>query len=277
MPSTRGPEPTERTMWGISPIDQLWCRVRFRKMQYFGPLTPFGTKPTLMNPGAVGANSWGSVAIDKDRGLMIMNSMHLVGWGQLITRKQADRIGLKLGLSTVSGKLGEGFEIGHEAGAFPQAGTAYGAFYAEAFRSPLDVPCSEPPFGSMSAVDLNTGKLVWTKPFGLADKSGPWGLKSFLPLTIGTPNTGGTIATRGGVSFVGAAQDARFRAFETATGKQLWSHQLPAGAMSTPSTYISARSGRQFVVVAASGHAYIKAPPGDYVVAFALPRKNGQR
>jgi quinoprotein glucose dehydrogenase len=133
------------------------------------------------------------------------------------------------------------------------------------------VPCTEPPFGSLSAIDLNTGKLVWTKPFGLADQSGPWGFRSFLPLTIGTPNTGGTIVTRGGISFIGASQDGRFRAFETATGKELWSYRLPAAAMSTPSTYLSEKSGRQFVVVPAAGHAYIPSPSGDYVIAFSLP------
>jgi glucose dehydrogenase len=78
--------------------------------------------------------------------------------------------------------------------------------------------------------------------------------------------------TRGGVSFVGATQDARFRAFETATGKELWAYKMPAGAMSTPTTYYSTKSGRQFVVIAAAGHAYIKSPPSDYVIGFALPR-----
>lgn len=267
MPSTRIPDPVERTAWGISAIDQLWCRLRFRKARYDGPFTPIGTQETIMTPGTMGANSWGSVAIDKDRGLMVMNSMPMAGWVRLLPRADADRAGLRAGHESAL--------MGHRTSSPAQIGLPYAALYGQ-WMSPIGVPCSEPPFGMMSAVDLNSGKLVWTKPLGLASESGPWGLRSGLPIAIGTPNTGGTIVTRGGLSFVGAAQDGRLRAFDTATGKELWSHHLPAGAMSTPSTY-TGKSGKQYLVVAASGHAYINAPPGDYVIAFALPDQPAKR
>lgn len=270
MPSTRGPDPVERTMWGITPIDQLWCRLRFKQSRFDGPLTPIGTNTTLLNPSVNGANSWGSVTIDKDRGLMITTGQHLVSWSRLIPRKIADQMGLKPGQFTSdTGHGGVAMGGGY---AFAQQGLPYAVAYSQVFQSPLEVPCTEPPFGTMNAIDLNSGKLVWTKPFGLASESGPLGIASHIPLTIGTPHTGGAISTRGGLTFVGASQDRRLRAYESATGRELWSYKLPTGAMATPSTYYSAKSGRQFIVIAVSGHAYIKSPPGDYVIAFALAK-----
>lgn len=265
MPSTRVPDPVERTMWGITTIDQLWCRLQFRKMRYDGPFTPPGTQMTIMSPGTTGANSWGSIAVDKDRGLIVTNAMHLAGTIRLIPRKEADAAGVRPGQTHGAG--------GHLATAVAQAGLPYAADVKAAFLSPLGVPCTQPPFGTMNAIDLNTGKLVWSKPLGIASESGPWGLRSHMPFTIGTPNIGGPVATRGGLTFVGATQDRMFRAFETATGKELWRHRLPTGAMATPTTYWSDRSGRQFVVIAVSGHKYITSPPGDYIIAFALPNR----
>lgn len=263
MPSTRVPDPVERTMWGLSPIDQLWCRLQFRRMPYEGPFTPIQVRKTLMTPGTTGANSWGSAAVDKDRGLLVTNAMHMAGWVRLIPRDEANRLGLRAGE--------EKSALGHGTSTPAQAGLRYAAAYGQ-FISPLGVPCTEPPFGTMNAIDLDTGKLVWSKPLGLASESGPWGLRSRLPLTIGTPNTGGAIVTRGSLTFVGASQDGRLRAFETATGREVWAWKLPTGAMATPSTYWSDASGRQFVVIAVSGHRYINSPPADYVMAFALPR-----
>jgi quinoprotein glucose dehydrogenase len=264
MPSTRIPTLVERTMWGISPLDQLWCRLEFRKMRYEGPYTPFGLGWTLMTPSTTGANNWGGIAVDKDRNLLIANAMHLAGRIRMIPRKQADAEGIKPGQTTGAD--------GHITNVSAQMGLPYAAQPEAAWMSPLGIPCTQPPFGTMNAIDLSSGKLVWSKPLGVASESGPWGLRSGLPLTIGTPNIGGPVATRGGVTFMAGTQDRMIRAFDSATGKEVWSYRLPTGAMATPSTYWSEKSGRQFVVIAVSGHKYIRSPAGDYIMAFALPK-----
>ena len=88
---------------------------------------------------------------------------------------------------------------------------------------------------------------------------------------MGVPNLGGSIATAGGLIFIGATQDRMFRAIDMGNGKELWSHALPHIAAATPMTYRSAKSGRQFVVIASGGHPGLPGPPGGSVFAFALP------
>ena len=102
--------------------------------------------------------------------------------------------------------------------------------------------------------------------------AGPLGIESHLPFTMGAPNLGGSIATAGGVIFIGATQDRTFRAIDTGNGKELWSFRLPAVGAAGPMTYRSAKSGRQFVVIAAGGHPALPGPAGSTVMAFALPK-----
>jgi quinoprotein glucose dehydrogenase len=119
--------------------------------------------------------------------------------------------------------------------------------------------------------DLKTRSVKWSRSFGSASYSGPFGLRSFLPIPLGIPNMGGALMTRSGVTFIGAAQDRRIRAIETETGRDLWSESLPAGAHATPMTYRSDRSGRQYVVIASGGGALMHSGFSDTVTAFALP------
>src|SRR5690606_30834214 len=119
------------------------------------------------------------------------------------------------------------------------------------FLSPLFAPCQAPPYGRLSAVDLASGKLLWSRPIGTARDSGPLGLSLGLPLPMGVPNMGGSVTTRGGLIFIGATQDRYLRAVETKSGRVLWSERLPAGGQATPMTYLSRKSGRQFVAIAA--------------------------
>jgi quinoprotein glucose dehydrogenase len=123
----------------------------------------------------------------------------------------------------------------------------------------------------IAAVDLRTRRLLWSEPLGTAEESGPLGIHSHLPLTMGVPNIGGAVVTRGGVAFIGAAQDDYLRAYETATGREIWKAKLPAGGNATPMTYWSDASGREFVVIAAGGHGGLLTTPGDDIVAYALP------
>ena len=152
-----------------------------------------------------------------------------------------------------------------------QAGTPY-AVSVKPFLSPLVMPCTQPPYGMISAVDLKTRRVLWTHPFGSGVDSGPLTIRSRLPFGMGVPSIGGPVTTRGGLTFIAASQDNFLRAYETATGRELWKGRLPAGGQATPMTYRSAQSGRQFVVIAAGGHGGLLTTPGDYLVAYALPR-----
>ena len=265
MPSFAGPLPTEQRMWGITPFDQLWCRIAFREARFDGSMTPLSTtRPTVTFPGFLGGMNWGGVSVDADAHLMIVNSDRVGNYNRLLTRAEADRLNLHPLSATVHGGVG---------GMVAQAGTPYAADIRP-FLSPLGVPCTQPPFGMISAVDLQTRTLVWSHPFGTGADSGPLHISSHLPFTMGVPNIGGPVTTRGGVFFIGAAQDNYLRAFETATGRELWRGRLPAGGQSTPAVYWSDASRREFVVIAAGGHVGLQTTAGDEIVAYALPRPN---
>lgn len=252
MPSF-GDELTERDMWGITPIDQLWCRIAFKRLRYDGEATPPGLTPSLIYPGVGGGMNWGGASVDPVHGVAIVNTMHMGATIQLVPRAQADA-------------------MARSGGDAPQAmaGTPYGA-QVGTFYSPLNVPCNEPPYGRISAVDLRTGALLWQRPVGTTRDSGPLGLSTGLPIPMGLPNLGGTLITRSGLVFMGAVSERRFRAFDIRTGREVWSARLPNSAQANPMTYISPSSGRQFVVVAAGGHPRLQMPAGDMLVAFVLP------
>ncbi|MDF0545840.1 membrane-bound PQQ-dependent dehydrogenase, glucose/quinate/shikimate family [Sphingobium sp. H39-3-25] len=264
IPSANGPKLTETMMWGATPLDQLWCRIKFREARYDGVFTPPGTDPFIFYPGYSGGSNWGGVSIDPERMVMIVNTTRFAQYGRLLPRAEADRRGLRpfRGLSNepfserVMGK--------------PQIGTPF-AMDMGPFMSPLGMPCQQPPFGTITAIDLRAQRVLWTKPLGTARNSGPMGLETRLPLPLGTPNQGGSVVTRSGLVFIGATQERVLRAYELATGKLLWKADLPAGANANPMIY-RAPSGREFVVVAAGGNAVLGGPSGDYLIAYALPR-----
>ena len=126
-------------------------------------------------------------------------------------------------------------------------------------------PAIKPPWGLLTAIDLNRGEFAWQVPLGEHPELTAKG----VPQT-GTENFGGTIVTAGGLVFIGGTKDEKFRAFDSATGKVLWEYQLPAGGYATPSTYFV--DGRQYVVIAAGGAGKNRTKPGDAFVAFTLPR-----
>ncbi|MHA4847536.1 outer membrane protein assembly factor BamB family protein [Flavitalea antarctica] len=131
------------------------------------------------------------------------------------------------------------------------------------FLDPDGYPAVKPPWGTLSAVDLNTGEYLWKVPLG----EFPELTKKGIPIT-GTENYGGPIVTAGGLVFIAGTKDERIRAFEKQTGKTLWEYQLPAGGFATPITYKT--GGRQYVVIAAGGVKNDHKPGGKYI-AFALP------
>ncbi|TCQ15927.1 membrane-bound PQQ-dependent dehydrogenase, glucose/quinate/shikimate family [Rhizobium sp. PP-CC-3G-465] len=262
MPAFRGADLQERDMWGITPIDQMLCRLTFRKARYEGTLTPIGLdRQTVVQPGYGGGVNWGSISVDVDRGIMLVNSMRLRILTQLLTRRQADERGFKI----VSGKGPNSGPRG------PMVNTPYAVQIAP-FLSVLGTPCTAPPWGIMSAVDLSSGRMIWTKPFGTARDSGPFGIPSKLPITMGVPFSGGTVTTRGGLVFVAASVEQAIRAYDSSTGQEVWKARLPAGGQASPMTYKSPKSGRQFVLIAAGGKPSLNTKAGTKIIAYALPQ-----
>jgi len=134
--------------------------------------------------------------------------------------------------------------------------------------SPLRLPCMQPPWGKLYAIDLRTQRVLWERPVGTAGDVGPFGMASHVPLLIGTPQVGGTVITRSGLVFSAATLDRYLRAYDLFTGEELWKARLPAGGQASPITYQSGE--RQFVVIAAGGHSVLGTRRGDHVLAYAL-------
>ncbi|WP_454882498.1 membrane-bound PQQ-dependent dehydrogenase, glucose/quinate/shikimate family [Sphingomonas oryzagri] len=264
LPSFGGPKPSEAHMWGLTPIDQALCRLRFREARFEGDMTPLGThKPTIIWPGYLGGVDWGGISVDKARGLMIVNNNQVANYDRLITRADADRMGVKPMNAEHMSDVG---------GPVAQLGVPYAA-HVMPFLSPLAIPCQQPPYGRISAVDLRTGKTAWSHIFGTSQDSGPIALPTFLPIPMGVPNIGGSVVTASGLIFIGATQEHAFRAYDVKTGRELWKARLPAGGNASPSTYWSPKSGRQFVVIAAGGHGAMLSGYSDEIVAYALPKR----
>jgi quinoprotein glucose dehydrogenase len=259
MPSFAGPNLAEADMWGITPFDQLYCRIKFRKADYRGYYTPPRLGPSIRSPGELGGIDWGSVSVDEARGILVVNSNLMADYDRFIPRAEADAEGLYVVGDPRRRKTSPGAAM---------AGTPYGVHWT-GFLTPLDIPCQRPPYGFLTAVDLKTRKILWQRVFGDASNSGPFGIALGLPLPLGAPNIGGSIVTRGGVIFIGASQDKHFRAVDEATGKVLWQVTLPAGGHATPMTYLG-RDGNQYVLIAAGGQPSFGTGIGDSFIAYRL-------
>jgi quinoprotein glucose dehydrogenase len=259
------PALTEADMWGMTPLDQLWCRIQFRQSSYQGLYTPpTSDQHWIQYPGYNGGNDWGSIAIDAERGLIIANYNDMPNHNRLVPREEADAAGLVPITDPAAGQ-GEG-PLG-EAG--PQIGAPYAIDVNAGWRMSTGLLCKQPPYGGIRAIDLATGETVWDRPFGTARKNGPWGIPSMLPLDIGTPNNGGPVVTAGGLVFVAATTDDLIHAIDIETGKTVWTDVLPGGGQTTPIVYEA--GGRQFVVIAPGGHHFMETPVSDAVIAYALP------
>ncbi|QKC83589.1 membrane-bound PQQ-dependent dehydrogenase, glucose/quinate/shikimate family [Mesorhizobium sp. NZP2077] len=255
---------TEKKMWGMSPLDQLYCRIQFRQAFYQGEFTPPTVdKPFIEYPGYNGGSDWGSVAVDADDGILIANYNDMPNYNQLLPREKADQIGFK------SIEQGGGSQKSKDMGN-PQMGSPYAIAVNAGWRLSTGLLCSEPPYGHIRAIDLKTGRTLWDEPLGSAVNNGPWGIPSMLPLNIGTPNNGGPLVTAGGLIFIAAATDNKLRAIDIKTGKVVWQTDLPAGGQTTPMTYEV--DGRQYVVIAPGGHHFMETKIGDDVIAYALPK-----
>ena len=235
--------------WGLLYFDKRACAKKIAALRSEGLFTPPSLKGSIVFPFTGGGVNWGSGAVDPGRGLLIVNTSRLAHVIRLIPR--ADFAAEKA--------AHPGVEFG------PQLGTPYGVERSILF-SPLGLPCNPPPWGMLTAVDLNNGTIKWNAVLGTVPDFVPVP----LPFKFGTPNFGGPIVTAGGLVFIAAALDNYLRAFDVETGEELWKGRLPFGGQATPMTYEI--GGRQFVVIAAGGFPRANNKLGDALVAFALPR-----
>ena len=256
---------TDRDMWGITPIDQMICRIQFARAAYEGPYTPpESDRASVVYPGYNGGSDWGGIAVDPARGIIIANYNDMPNYNRLIPREKANEMGLAP-RDQVRGDMG-----GAEGAGDPQIGTPYAIDVNAGWRMPFTkLLCKQPPYGGIRAIELATGRTLWDRPFGSARKNGPFDIASGLPIDIGTPNNGGAAVTAGGLIFIAATTDDLIRAIDIETGKTVWQDKLPAGGQATPMVY--AAGGREYVVIMAGGHHFMETPAGDYVIAYALP------
>jgi glucose dehydrogenase len=199
--------------------------------------TPFGEAAQAIFPGLNGGTNWGSASFDPSAGLLFVNSMDVGGLFHLVKRPEGSEIPYALR-------------------------SAKYEFFWDSHR----YPCQKPPWGNLTAIDLNTGRFKWRVVLGEFDELTARG----IPKT-GAPNIGGSIVTAGGLLFIGATNDGKFRAFDKDTGEELWMTRLPASGFATPVTYTGRKTGKQFVVIAAGGGNKYDAKFAGKLVAFALP------
>jgi quinoprotein glucose dehydrogenase len=237
--------------WGFTPWDRGRCREAIAALRSDGIFTPASLRGSVQYPGPAGGPNWGSVAIDPVNGVLFVNQMRVAGVVTLIPRDEYDAL--------------DESQLAYPNELYPMEGTPYGLKRGPLF-SPLGGLCNPPPWGTLTAVDLASGDVLWESTLGTTRDQAPFPIW----LALGAPNLGGSIVTAGGLVFIGATTDKFLRAFDARTGEEIWRERLPYTANATPMTYRLTRDGRQFVVVAAGGHGWSE--PGDALMAFALPQ-----
>ena len=205
----RRPELREQDMWGMSPIDQMFCRIQFRQATYHGIYTPPTTETHwIQYPGYNGGSDWGGIAVDPQRGVIIANYNDMPNYNRLVPRAEADRKGW-------APRGDPRDELESEKNGDPQVGSPYAIDVNAGWRVEFTgLMCKQPPYGGVRAIDLATGRTIWDQPLGTARRNGPFGIPSNLPLTIGTPNNGGAVITASGMIFIAATTDNLIRAID---------------------------------------------------------------
>jgi quinoprotein glucose dehydrogenase len=233
----------EDDAWGLMIWDEAQCRDRLAALRNEGIYTPPSVEGSLFYPGNGGGNNWGSPAIHVEDQIMYVITIRTPNSLYLVPREECKARGRE-----------------------NQIGTPY-CSYTNFVMSPLGVPCTEPPWATVDAVDLVAGEILWSVPLGTTRDMAPfpfWWIK-------GVPSIGGVTITKSGVLFAGGPMEHAFRAFDAKSGEEIWHTRLPTAANSTPMTFQLEEGGRQYVVVAAGGHMSGFNPPGDHLIAFALP------
>lgn len=256
---------TEKDMWGMSPLDQMLCRIQFRQATYNAIYTaPTTDSHWIQYPGYNGGSDWGGVSVDPQRGIIIANYNDMPNYNRLVPREEAKQLGW-FPRDDPRQPTGNPKDEGAA-----QIGVPYAVDVNAGWRMPYTgLLCKQPPWGGIRAIHLASGKTLWDRPLGTARANGPFGIPSMLPVEIGTPNNGGSVITAGGLIFIAATTDNLIRAIDISTGRTVWQDVLPAGGQATPLVY--AINGRQHIVIVAGGHHFMETPIGDYIIAYALP------
>lgn len=222
----------------VTPESRAYCSQLIEGAVFGSIFTPIGAKPTVLFPGTNGGANWGGASFDPETHTLYVNSMD-AGMLYRMTKRPGDA-------------------------AIPYRPQGSGSPNSRFWDKDLN-PCQRPPWGFLTAIDLDRGEFRWRSVLGVVDKL----LERGLPPT-GAPNIGGSIVTAGGLVFIGATNDSRFRAFDKDSGRELWVYRLPASAHATPMTF-RGKSGRQFVVIASGGGNKYSGVYSDSLIAFALP------
>ena len=244
---------TKADIWGPEPRDKDEAEDRIAGYRNEGPFTPPSYEGTIMAPGNVGGVNWSGMCYDPTSELLITNINRVAAVIRMIPREKVAQLE-KEQPQAMRAETGQ------------QAGTPYVMKRDYLFK--IDqrgiVMQTAPPWGTLVAIDLHTGRKRWEVPLGyMMDPKKVPGAEHW-----GSLNFGGAIVTAGNLIFVAASIDGHFRAFDTKTGAVRWEFQLPAGGQATPMSY--SIKGKQYVVIAAGGHGRLRTQQGDYVVAFAL-------
>jgi quinoprotein glucose dehydrogenase len=224
----------ESNVTDIGEANRRSALARLRQVRGGPAFNPPSLQGTVVIPGFHGGATWSGACFDPTTGLLYVNANNVPNITTLVPSKNPARHG-------------------------PYTTTGY-----EKFLDHEGYPAIKPPWGTLNAIDLNTGTFAWRVPLGEHPELTARG----VPRT-GTETFGGSIVTAGGLVFIGGSKDERFHAFDKRTGKLLWEHALPAGGYATPATYQI--NGRQYVVIAAGGAGKPLTKAGDAFVAFSLP------
>jgi quinoprotein glucose dehydrogenase len=246
LPALAPQDLTADQAWGPTAADREFCRAAIAKLRNEGIFTPPSIEGTLAYPGHLGGMTWSGYSYDPTQRLLFVNTNNLPARVRLIPRD-------KVAADTEDGSYA------------PQRGTPYGML-RRFLQSPSDLPCSAPPWGMLTALDLATGTIRWQVPLGTMEHFGG----AHPGISPGSISLGGSIATAGGLVLVAGATDPHIRAFDSSTGKLLWQAELPASGNATPMTFEA--GGKQYLAIAAGGHQAISEEPlGDALVAFSIP------
>ncbi|MEQ9005784.1 MAG: PQQ-binding-like beta-propeller repeat protein, partial [Pseudomonadales bacterium] len=255
-----GREVTRDDAWGLTFWDRGRCQALLDEMAV-GPIyTPVTEQWTVVSPSNTGGINWGGVAVDQARGVIVARSSHLPFQVRLIAAADLD---------DARRDSPRDVEFG------PQRGMPY-AMARMPLLSPLGLPCTTPPWGTLTAIDVEAGEQRWSRPHGTVRDMSP------VPLSLdyGIPGMGQGTITGSGLVFIGAAFEHALRVYDVETGEERWLGRLPAPPVATPMTYVVNEGGRerQFVVIAAGGHGRSGiSVVSDHLVAFALPEQRPEQ
>ena len=226
----------------VTPEHEKFCTellAREGGMHNAGPFTPYQSTLSVVFPGTLGGADWNPMSFDPKLGYLFVNTQDLGSIGKIVRNKEGSRT--PFSRTSPLGGVGRFWN--------PETGW----------------PCQQPPWGRLFAVNVNNGEIAWQSVLGVTDD-----LPSAQQKT-GRPNIGGNLATAGGLVFVGATTDSRFRAFSSKTGQELWVIKLEASAHSAPMTF-QGKDGKQYIVIIATGGGFLAdSPTSDVVAAYSLP------